>query len=216
MAELKDNDGKTEDKDPIRFEVSKELHRQFKKDYAITVGKMCDEIIKTLASFAKTPKEITKAESEEEMEKKKFHDGGATHELLDKKDYSKTEASLTALFFGGQLLILQRGMTDPWMPNAYSLPGGVSKGEETPMETALRETREEIGIKPKRLHFIKTIKTTRMGSIHFFVGSIPTDKIKLCQENQSYQFIDSDQVDDFDFIPYVKGFIQSIFKKKAK
>jgi 8-oxo-dGTP pyrophosphatase MutT (NUDIX family) len=202
----------SEQKDPIKFEVSKELHRKFKKDYALVVGNMCTDILKTLASFVKQDAKIIKSQIEDESEEKLFNNGGSTHELLVKKDYTKTEASLAALFYGKKLLILQRGMTDPWMPNFFSLPGGVAKAEETSLETAMREVKEEIGIKPKRLHFIKTVKTKKMGNIHFFAGSIFTDELTLCQENQSYQFIDKSQIDDFDFIPYVKDLIKEMFK----
>lgn len=41
------------EKDPIRFDVAKEYHKRFKREYASTIGDMCDEIVKTLAQISK-------------------------------------------------------------------------------------------------------------------------------------------------------------------
>ena len=47
---------------------------------------------------------------------------------------------------GPKILIMRRGMTAPWMPGAWNLPGGTHEQGETVMQTALRELREETGI----------------------------------------------------------------------
>lgn len=200
----------TKEKDPIKYDVSKELHRKFKKDYANTIGLMCDDVLKTIAQFSKAPK-MEKAE-----ENKDFHNGGGSHHIEKKKDYSKSKSSLCALFYEGKLLILQRGMTDPYMPNFFSLPGGCAEEGERAFRTAVRETFEETGLTPDLLNLIKTIKSKSMGEINFFTGRLTSDEVKLCTENQSYQFITSGQIDDFKFIPNVKKFLKELFKTSEK
>ena len=46
-----------------------------------------------------------------------------------------------------RVLLLLRGPTDPWMPLRWNLPGGgVERGEST-IEAAMREAREEAGLR---------------------------------------------------------------------
>ena len=47
---------------------------------------------------------------------------------------------------GPKILVMQRGMTAPWMPGAWNLPGGTHEKGETILQTALRELLEETGI----------------------------------------------------------------------
>ena len=198
----------TKEKDPIKFDVSKELHRKFKKDYSIIIGNMCQEVVKTLAQISKP--DLKKAEDD-----KDFHNGGKAHNVEkteSEKDYSKSKSSMGAFFYEGKLLILQRGMTDPWMPNCFSLPGGGLEEGENIFRGLIRETKEETGLHPDMITHIKTIKSKSMGEINFFAGRLLSDKVELCTENQSYQFISANQIDDFKFIPNVKKFLKELFK----
>lgn len=45
-----------------------------------------------------------------------------------------------------KLLILRRGNSAPWMPGKYCLPGGRIEPNETLLNAAIRELREETGI----------------------------------------------------------------------
>ena len=49
----------------------------------------------------------------------------------------------------GNVLFLKRGPTAPDCPDCWDFPGGGQEGEETAEETAIRETREEIGFLPE-------------------------------------------------------------------
>ncbi len=60
----------------------------------------------------------------------------------------------------GEILLLQRGSTAPWMPNKWSLPGGSVDEGETPEQGAKREAKEEAGI---------TLRTLKL----FWKGPIP-------------------------------------------
>ncbi|MCE8512450.1 NUDIX hydrolase [Ruegeria pomeroyi] len=52
-----------------------------------------------------------------------------------------------ALFLGEQLLVIRRDDRPdiPW-PDYWDLPGGGREGDETPLDCALRETHEEVGL----------------------------------------------------------------------
>ncbi len=47
----------------------------------------------------------------------------------------------------GRVLLLLRGPTDPWMPLRWNLPGGRIEIGESATEAAMRETREEAGLR---------------------------------------------------------------------
>ena len=47
----------------------------------------------------------------------------------------------------GRVLLLLRGPTAPWMPNRWNVPGGKIESGESTVEAAMRETREETGLR---------------------------------------------------------------------
>ena len=81
-----------------------------------------------------------------------------------------------ALFVGGKLLVLQRddrpGLV--W-PGFWDFPGGGREGAETPVQTVLRETREEFGLHVPASHLCwGRASTNSIGrSVWFFVGHLP-------------------------------------------
>ena len=46
------------------------------------------------------------------------------------------------------ILLLRRGVTAPWAPGLWGLPGGYIEDGETPAHAAVRELGEEAGIDP--------------------------------------------------------------------
>ena len=84
-------------------------------------------------------------------------------------------------------------------PNQISFPGGTyEKQDKTLYDTAIREVREEIGIKIEQIEMVKQLKPqdVRTGfQIHPFVAFIPSD---------SYFQIDKYEVDKIIKVPIIK------------
>lgn len=94
-----------------------------------------------------------------------------------------------ALFIGDKLLVIQRDdlRTIPW-PNHWDFPGGGREAGETPMQTVLRETMEEV-----RLHLTEDdliwARSYGGGAVWFFVAKLPQShksQIVLGDEGQRW------------------------------
>ena len=131
-------------------------------------------------------------------------------------DHSKFKTSVIVLLNDNKALILKRGSTAPWMPNKWSLVGGGIEEGENPKEAIMRECLEEIGLKPNNVSFDHKIMTVDTGEIYYFYGELESQNIKLDYENSNYKFITKDEINNYDFVPYIKEFILSVFSKNIK
>ena len=130
-------------------------------------------------------------------------------------DYSNFRTSVIGLVNDNKVLILQRGSTANWMPNKWSIVGGVIEEGEVPIEAMIRECEEEIGLEPSNVSYDHKIMTTDSGEIYYFVGTLGSTDVKLDYENSAYKFISKDEIDNYDFVPYIKEFILSIFSRNT-
>ena len=139
-----------------------------------------------------------------------------TEETSTDADYSKFKTSVIGLLNDNKVLILKRGSTAPWMPNKWSLVGGGIEEGENPKETIIRECIEEIGLKPNNVSFDHKIMTVDTGEIYYFYGELESQNIKLDYENSNYKFITKNEINNYDFVPYIKEFILTVFSKNIK
>jgi len=139
-----------------------------------------------------------------------------TEETSTDADYSKFKTSVIGLLNDNKVLILKRGSTAPWMPNKWSLVGGGIEEGENPKETIIRECLEEIGLKPNNVSFDHKIMTVDTGEIYYFYGELESQNIKLDYENSNYKFITKNEINNYDFVPYIKEFILTVFSKNIK
>ncbi|KIC38228.1 DNA mismatch repair protein MutT [Ruegeria sp. ANG-R] len=83
----------------------------------------------------------------------------------------------TALFLGRELLVIQRdARSDIPFPGYLDFPGGGKEPGETPVECALRETVEEVGL---RLCAADLIWSRQYGQSWFFVALRPPEDVSL-------------------------------------
>jgi len=129
-------------------------------------------------------------------------------------DYKEFKTGVIALFYENKILILKIGSTAPWMPNKWSIVGGVIEDNETPKNAILREGFEEIGLIPKNVSFKYKKETDDCGTIFYYSGILENNDVKLDYENSEFKFITKDEVDNYDFVPHVKEFIIQLFSNK--
>ncbi|MDX2484452.1 MAG: NUDIX hydrolase [Pseudodonghicola sp.] len=96
-----------------------------------------------------------------------------------------------ALFLGPDLLVIQRDDRPdiPW-PGHWDLPGGGREGIETPVDCALRETREEVDLtlSPDQITWSRSYLRPH-GRVWFFVAHLPAARVadvRLGDEGQDW------------------------------
>jgi 8-oxo-dGTP pyrophosphatase MutT (NUDIX family) len=129
-------------------------------------------------------------------------------------DWSNSVTAVIALFNKeGQLLALKRGTTAPWKPNHWNITGGVvgdNIANETPKEAAIRECKEETGLIPTNIQEWGMIDTKgspeACGLIYYFTGYVNEDPSESDEENSEWKFIDKENLDKLDWVPFLTDF----------
>ncbi len=118
----------------------------------------------------------------------------------------------------GQALILRRGLTAPWMPGRWNLPGGSLDPGETWFEGAARETEEETQLLVQRAQYLVTLGDPVEGwAVAFFVAK-PGDwagRLVLNYESDAYAWVTSDELKDYAFVPTVKEALSQAFSQQS-
>ena len=98
------------------------------------------------------------------------------------------------------MLLLQRGPDAPWLPGRWNLPGGAIEPDESPLDAATREVREEAGLRGRGLILVKTV-LTRGDPHHIFSARYWSGKVKLDFEHADYQGVSREKLDQFEVVP---------------
>jgi 8-oxo-dGTP pyrophosphatase MutT (NUDIX family) len=121
--------------------------------------------------------------------------------------------AVIALFNNGQLLALKRGMTAPWKPGHWNITGGVvgdNNLSESPKDAAIREVEEETGLTPTNIQEWGMIDTKgsqeACGLIYYFTGDVNEDPFASDEENSEWEFIDKENLDKVDWVPFLTEF----------
>jgi 8-oxo-dGTP diphosphatase len=102
----------------------------------------------------------------------------------------------------GEIMLLRRGATAPWMPGKWNLPGGTVDPGEAPNEAALREAREEVGVDvdPEKVHHVDSIEFPD-GIAHFYEAETFRGEPKLNWENDKLDWVSPENLKDYDLVP---------------
>jgi len=110
----------------------------------------------------------------------------------------------------GKVLVLKRSEEDQWMPGKWSLPGGGRNSEESLVEAAVREIKEEtnLDILPQDLQFLEQISKKQNHA--FFLAQKHIGLIKLDSENTEYTWVDPKLLVPHDCVPDLIDVLSSI------
>ncbi len=101
----------------------------------------------------------------------------------------------TALLLGPMMPVLLRDNKPdiPW-PDYLDLPGGGREGGESPLDCALRETAEELGLRvaPRDIHWGRNYRDVAGREVWFFVARLDVAReadTRMGDEGQGWQMI---------------------------
>jgi len=122
-------------------------------------------------------------------------------------------ASKSLIIEDGKYLLLKRSDDVPKYKDHWDFPGGRQEPGETPEQTLIRETKEEINldvIPDKILKEFDYIFTTDNFALHFYIFSVKsyTGEIKISHEHKEYKWFSPDEIPD-KLHPCVAKFFES-------
>lgn len=124
------------------------------------------------------------------------------------ENFNPDDSAAVIINNADKILILQRGKTAPWMPLKWNLPGGIIEANETPEEAAIREAKEETSIDISNLKPVDKFLDPEGWTVYFFTTENYSGVISLT-ENENYKWITKEEINNYDFVPYVK---EAIYK----
>jgi 8-oxo-dGTP diphosphatase len=131
----------------------------------------------------------------------------------------KQQISVGAFILNQQkeVLLVKRSVHDTFMPGCWELPGGGTDYGETPQEGVKREIMEECGITIEALYPLTTgtyymsrenEEIQRVEIIFLCTMFDPTQPIKLSEEHQEYQWVKSDDLNEFKLSSFMSQLIK--------
>lgn len=112
-----------------------------------------------------------------------------------------------------RLLLVKRADERETNPGKWEFPGGGVKDDETPKEAALRELKEETGLKGEIVRSGTPGKIdTHIGKIeiHPFLVRTETEEIELSREHTAYQWIKKQELQNFDTVEGIEKEISAL------
>lgn len=123
-----------------------------------------------------------------------------------------------ALFIGADLVVIRRDdKPDIPYPGHWDLPGGGREGDESPVDCALRETHEELGLRLSPSDVVWSMSYLRpvRGMVWFFVAHMPealARDIRLGQEGQEWRLMSpADYMSDALAVPHFAQRLRDYF-----
>lgn len=111
-----------------------------------------------------------------------------------------------------QALVLKRGITAPWKPNYWNLPGGSIDPGESAKDAARRECEEEISLSPLDLQHFATWNDPEGWSLEAFVATRWKGEPVVTWESDGYAWVSHDDLAHMRFVPGVRELLAQVLR----
>lgn len=108
---------------------------------------------------------------------------------------------------GNKVLLMQRSITDDWKPCHWALPGGGVEDDETFIEGAIRELKEETHLDIPDPIKLQPIKVADNGNMVFYLannihtGNVDLEKASHGFEHQTHHWATKDELEFMQTVP---------------
>ena len=132
----------------------------------------------------------------------------------------KTKIVTTFLTNSGKILLLKRSQKVKTMKNLWAGISGIIENDEKPLNRAIIEIFEEVGMKKSEVKLVKEGDVIMIESpqyenhqweVYPFLFSCNHKKIKLNWENSDAQWIDVEAINDFTTVPSLEKVLTRLF-----
>lgn len=119
---------------------------------------------------------------------------------------------------GNKVLILQRSITDSWKPCHWALPGGGVDKDETFIEGAIRELKEETNLDIPDPSKLELIKVAEGGKMVFYLaknahsGLVDLDKASHGFEHQTHHWATKDELELMQTVPDLDDLLSMVME----
>lgn len=113
----------------------------------------------------------------------------------------------------GKYLLQQKTETYPVYPYFWSLIGGGIEGDETPLETVIRETNEELNLaleNPKKIGHLEIDNTHQY--IFYLKINLEESKIKI-GEGRYVKHFSKEEIKKLNILPHTRAMLDFFFNK---
>jgi len=126
------------------------------------------------------------------------------------------EKGVNAIIINGQgkILILKRSFAEKYCAGFWDLPGGRVESSETLRQAAIREVKEESGLRTKleKNYFYLYHCLDRELDIYGFKADLAGGKVALSEEHIEFKWISKDEYKNLEYTPSVTATIKEFFK----
>lgn len=109
------------------------------------------------------------------------------------------------------MLLLLRSAKTHWMPKKWGLPGGKAETGETPVEAAIRETKEETSLNIQNLTRLKDFSNKWVDL--FYTADYDGD-VQIDFEHDDYEWVSRADVEQYDTTPRIVEIFDWILKNE--
>ena len=107
------------------------------------------------------------------------------------------------------MLLLLRSAKTHWMPKKWGRPGGKAEADETPIEAAIRETKEETSLNIQNLTRLKDFSNKWVDL--FYTADYDGD-VQIDFEHDDYEWVSRADVEQYDTTPRIVEIFDWILK----
>ena len=113
----------------------------------------------------------------------------------------------------GKYLLIKRASGSKFFPEQWDFPGGKINANEQPLDSAIRETKEETSMSviiEKMVLEGDHIENSKQIHYRIFLTSSHSGEIKLSEDHSEFAWLSREQIKEYQTTPFVRKYFESL------